>query len=260
MTTEEKIALGGGAEMAVSHVGEVTPGGTHFVWAHGWGHSGAVFQPFAQSFARLGASTLLDFPGFGRSPIPPAPWGTAEYADAVAGWLRTLPPAKRVWIGHSFGCRVGLQIAARHPGLLSGMALIAAAGLKRRRSPWQTLALKTRVYAFKVAKQFVPEGPRRDALRARFGSADYKSAGPMRIVFMKTIAEDLTEVACAVSCPVALIYGREDTETPVEMGERLAGLIPSARLVVLDGYGHVDILTRGQHQAANEIRKFLECL
>lgn len=257
---DDLITLDGGAVLAAESFGAVQPGATHFVWAHGWGQSGAAFRPFAQSFARLGASTALDFPGFGRSPAPPAPWGTADYADAVAGWLRTLPPARRVWIGHSFGCRVGLQIAARHPGLLSGMVLIAAAGLKRRRTLWQTLVLKARVYAFKLAKLFVPEGPRRDALRARFGSADYKNAGPMRAIFLKTISEDLTSVAGAVSCPTLLIYGRDDTETPVEIGERLSRLIPSARLVVLDGYGHLDILTRGQHQAANEIRKFLECL
>lgn len=257
---DDLITLDGGAAMAAETIGTVRPGSTHLVWAHGWGHSGAVFLPFAQSFARLGASTVLDFPGFGRSPVPPATWGTADYADAIAGWLRTLPPAQRVWIGHSFGCRVGLQIAARHPGLLSAMVLIAAAGLKRRRSLWETLRFKSRVYAFKLAKLFVPEGPRRDALRASFGSADYKNAGPMRAIFVKTVSEDLTDVARAVTCPTLLVYGRDDTETPVEIGERLSRLVPSARLVVLDGYGHIDILTRGQHQATNEIRKFLECL
>lgn len=258
--TDETITLGEGAAMVADHLGAVQPGATHFVWAHGWGQSGAAFRPFAESFARLGASTVLDFPGFGRSPVPPAAWGTADYADAVAGWLRTLPPARRIWVGHSFGCRVGVQIAARHPGLLSGMVLIAAAGLKCRRTPWQSLVLKARVYAFKAAKLFTPEGPARDRLRARFGSADYKNAGPMRAVFIKTISEDLTDVAPGVSCPTLLVYGREDRETPVEIGERLAKLIPAARLVVLDGYEHNDILTRGQHQAANEIRKFLECL
>jgi pimeloyl-ACP methyl ester carboxylesterase len=267
-TTDDQITLEGGASMAVSQFGAALGEGAdddegqgaHLVWAHGWGHSGAAFYPFAESLARLWSSTTIDFPGFGRSPVPPAAWGTEDYADAIAGWLRTLPPAKRIWIGHSFGCRVGMQIAARHPGLLSGMVLIAAAGLKRRRSLWETLRFKARVYAFKLAKLFVPEGPRRDALRTRFGSADYKNAGPMRAIFIKTVSEDLADVAAKASCPTLLVFGRNDTETPVEMGERLATLIPSAQLVVLEGFGHLDILTRGQHQTANEIRKFVQCM
>ncbi|MEJ2116749.1 MAG: alpha/beta hydrolase [Alphaproteobacteria bacterium] len=267
-TTDIQIKLEDGVSMAASQFGVALSDsasgdqsqGVHLVWAHGWGQSGAAFYPFAESLARMWSSTAIDFPGFGRSTVPPATWGTEDYADAIAGWLRTLPPANRIWIGHSFGCRVGMQIAARHPGLLTGMVLIAAAGLKRRRSLWETLRFKARVYAFKLAKLFVPEGPRRDALRARFGSADYKNAGPMRAIFIKTVSEDLTDVASQVSCPTLLVFGRNDADTPVEMGERLSRLIPSARLVVLEGFGHLDILTRGQHQTANEIRKFVQCL
>ena len=82
----------------------------------------------------------------------------------------------------------------------------------------------------------------------------------MRAIFIKTVSEDLTDVAAKVSCPTLLVFGRNDTETPVEMGERLTKLIPSAQLVVLEGFGHLDILTRGQHQTANEIRKFVQCM
>src|SRR5205814_7524349 len=50
------------------------------------------------------------FPGFGESPLPPTAWGTADYADAVAEWLGGLAPARCIWIGHSFGSRVGLRL------------------------------------------------------------------------------------------------------------------------------------------------------
>ena len=60
----------------------------------------------------------------------------ADYADAFAEWLSTLPRARRIWIGHSFGCRVGLQLAARHPATVDGLFLIAAAGLPRTGPCW----------------------------------------------------------------------------------------------------------------------------
>src|SRR5882724_9364418 len=112
-----------GGTIAVRFVGdnfEVLP---NLVWGHGWSQSGLALQPMAESLARFAFSSLIDFPGFGSSPMPPEVWGTAEYADAVANWLGSLPPRRRIWVGYSFGCRVGIQIAARHPGLLSGMIL-----------------------------------------------------------------------------------------------------------------------------------------
>lgn len=39
--------------------------------------------------------------------------------------------------------------------------------------------------------------------------------------------------------PVVAIWGAEDSITPLAQGERLAALVPGARLVVLDGVGHI---------------------
>src|SRR5580704_13957468 len=107
----------GGAEIAVFHVDGESPGPTPLlIWAHGWGHTHRAFL------------------GLGDSRPPPAVWGTADYADAVAEWLATLPAGRRVWIGHSFGCRVGLQLAARHLQAVEALFLIAAHGLQPYRS------------------------------------------------------------------------------------------------------------------------------
>lgn len=249
-----------GTTMAVTRLGAEREGAPHLIWAHGWGQSGAALLELARSFERLNPSTVIDFPGFGRSKLPPEAWSTADYADAMAEWLRTLATSRRIWIGHSFGCRIGIQIEARHPGLFRGMALIAAAGLPRRRTQWDKIKLNVRTQAFKLAKLLTPEGPARDRLRARFGSVDYRNAGPMRATFVKIATEDLTEVANTISCPTLLLYGRDDHETPPEIGERLEKLISGARLVVLEGYDHNSILVRGQHQVSNEIRKFLSKL
>src|SRR5690606_32666322 len=128
------------------------------IWAHGWGQSLAAFRPMAVSLEGSGRHVLVDFPGFGTSAPPPEGWGTAEYADAMASFLRENFPGKAVWAGHSFGCRVGLQLAARHPDLVAGLFLIAAAGLKRKRPLHERLCLKARVYTFKFLKKLIPLG------------------------------------------------------------------------------------------------------
>jgi pimeloyl-ACP methyl ester carboxylesterase len=214
--------------------------------------------PLAEAMQSSGRSVLLDFPGFGASPLPPEAWGTAEYADACAEWLGTLPPGRRLWIGHSFGARVGLRLAARHPEAIDGLFLIAAAGLQPRRSLKTRLRLTARRWAFRLARSMVPEGPARERLRRHFGSADYARAGPLRPILSKTVAEDLSEVAERVRCPTVLVYGEQDHETPPEIGERLQALIPNSRLYVLRGFDHWNVLTEGRHQLTHRLAEFVE--
>ena len=230
------------------------------IWGHGWGHTHRALLPLAESLRRTAPSVLVDFPGFGESPVPPGPWGTADYADAMAEWLAGCGAARRVWIGHSFGSRVGLQLAARHPELVQGLFLIAAAGLPPRRSPAARIRFAARRWAFRIARSLTPEGLARDRLRERFGSADYRQAGAMRPILVKAASENLSEAARAVRCPVALVYGEHDRETPPDIGERLRHLIPDAQLHVLRGFDHWNVLTEGQHQVTHRLSEFLERL
>lgn len=228
------------------------------VWVHGWGHTHANMLPLAYAMPRGTRSVLLDLPGFGAAAPPPDAWGTADYADAVAEWLADLPPGRRVWVAHSFGCRVGLQLAARHPELVDGLFLVAAAGLPPRRSPAARLRIEARRWAFRLARSLTPEGPARERLRERFGSADYRQAGALRPILVKAVGEDLSEVARAVRCPAVLLYGDRDTETPPELGTRFNGLMPRSRMVVLRGFDHWNVLTDGRHQIAQRLGEFLE--
>jgi len=250
-----------GAELALFHLDDDSPeGSVELIWAHGWGHTHANMLPLAQAIGRSARSVLIDFPGFGASPMPPAPWGTADYADAMAEWLGGLPPARRIWIAHSFGCRVGLQLAARHPGTLAGLFLIAAAGLPPQRSPWARARVTARRWAFRLARQVTLEGPARDRLRQRFGSADYRAAGKLRPILVKAVSEDLSAVAGVVRIPAVLVYGDQDRETPPEMGMRLNSLMPQSRLYVLRGFDHWSLLTDGRHLIIQRLGELMEQL
>jgi pimeloyl-ACP methyl ester carboxylesterase len=232
---------------------------TELIWAHGWGHTHAALMPLAESARRGGRCVLLDLPGFGASPEPPGHWGTADYADAIAEWLASRLRMRRIWIGHSFGGRVGLQLAARHPQAVDGLFLIATPGLPPHRSAWQQFQVTTRRLSVRLARAFTPEGPARERLRTRFGSSDYRTASPlMRQVLVKAVNEDLSEAARAVRVPTMLICGDRDSDAPPEMGERYKRLIPHAQLVVLRGFDHWSLLTDGRHQIVQRLGEFLE--
>lgn len=230
-----------------------------FLWAHGWGQDRRAMANLAQSLTGLGGHILIDFPGFGAAPHPRDAWSTADYADAVARFLKHAPTAgPTVWIGHSFGGRVGIQLAARHPELVDRLVLIASAGLQRQRSLLERTRVTGKIYTFKTLKRLAPVvGMDVDKLRENFGSADYKAAGDMREILSKVVREDLTDVAARIKCPTRLIYGAKDTETPPEIGERLAAVIPDAQLSVLTNQDHYSLLGEGRHQVAKRIRDFL---
>ena len=88
-----------------------------FVWGHGWQQSAAALRPLAESLKSFGAHYLIDFPGFGGSPEPDSAWGSEEYAKATLDFIAFVktrhPEAKIIWGCHSFGGRVGLQMASR---------------------------------------------------------------------------------------------------------------------------------------------------
>lgn len=227
------------------------------VWAHGWGHSHLSLLPLAEAMRARTDSLLLDLPGFGVSPLPPVPWGTEEYADAIAEWLHGLPARRRIWVGHSFGCRVGLRLAARHPEAIAALFLIAAAGLQPRHS-WATrLKRMPHRLAFRAMRAVTPEGPARDRLRERYGSSDYRAAGAMRPVLIKAVNEDQTEIARSIRMPVVLVHGEADTESPPEIARRLHALIPGSRLHLLRGFDHLTILGDGRHQVIHLLDELL---
>lgn len=227
-------------------------------WGHGWGQNLHAFMPLAESLSAMGQHCVVDFPGFGKSPAPENVWSTEDYANAMADFIRARTDGPILWIGHSFGCRVGLQLAARHPELIAGLVLIAGAGLPRKRPLWHKIYYGARVKLFKIFKKLIPLGLSKDWLYRQFGSADYRNAGAMRDILVKVVNEDLSRIAEDVRCPTLLIYGSKDTETPPEIGERLSRIIPKSELILMDGFDHYSILSKARHQVTHRIHTFIK--
>ncbi len=229
------------------------------IWAHGWGHSHKNFMQLAAPFENSTNNIMIDFPGFGDSPAPPDIWGTEDYAQAIADWFiqEDMPPV--IWIGHSFGCRVGVQLASAYPDRIKAMGLIAGAGLKSKKPALKKIYIYLRIKLFKILKKLIPDGQLKDKIIGAFGSTDYKNSnGTMRKIFVRVVNEDLSEQAKKIKCPVTLIYGKNDTATPPEFGKIFSGLIPDAKLFLLDGQDHNSVLENGRHQVIKILDDFIK--
>ena len=75
--------------------------------------------------------------------------------------------------------------------------------------------------------------------REKYGSRDYNALDDeMRKTFVKVISLDLTDALPDITVPTLLIWGDQDTETPLWMGRKMEELIPDAGLVVFEGGTH----------------------
>lgn len=213
---------------------------------HGWGADASLMRPVAEKLADCGRFTIPDFPGHGHSGKPPEPWGVPEYAEALTGLLDALQvPACHV-IAHSFGARVAAWIAANQPERFRRIILTGAAGIP----PKQTEEKKKRAAQYQRIKRIgeamrktgvlspLADGLQKKA-REKYGSRDYNALDEeMRQTFVRVVNQDLTPLYSRIPRSVLLIWGTEDTETPLWMGREMERLIPDAGLVELEGGTH----------------------
>ena len=216
------------------------------VLLHGWGCSTELMQPVADQLSDQLDVLLIDFPAHGKSGRPPEPWGVPEYAACTLEVLRRLDFLPCAVIAHSFGARVTIQLAADDPSLFTKLILTGAAGVKKpataesSKRTQQYKKLKRLCEAAKGMKIFgsLPEKAE-DALRRKYGSADYNALDEeMRKTFVKVISLDLTDRLKDVKQPTLLVFGDQDTETPLWMAKVMEENIPDAGLVTLAGGTH----------------------
>lgn len=237
------------------------PDGPVVVFAHGWDRTHKDFMPVAELIAGSARAILLDLPGFGDSPRPAETWGTEEYARALRDLIvRELGHERFIWVGHSFGGRIGLRMASMQDSPIEHLIVVAGAGVKRPVPWWQSLRPWLRSQAFRRRRGRATTEDALIALERRYGSPDYvrsRETG-LRDIFVKTVTEDQSENARAIRCPTTLIYGARDTETPPAIGRILNELIPNSTYIECPVFDHHSILTRGRHQIALALKESIE--
>ncbi|MCU0497814.1 MAG: alpha/beta hydrolase [Anaerolineae bacterium] len=228
---------------------EVIGEGEPIVMLHGWGANISLIRPLGERLAPLGYRVyLLDLPGFGQSEAPPIAWTVYDYARFVLAYLDAHGLAKTHLFGHSFGGRLSLILGADHADRIQKIVLANSAGI-RTPLPWPTRARLTVYKRLRDGLRGVGLKPIADQLQAwyngRYGSSDYQQiSGVMRATFVQVVNEDLRPYAARVQRPTLLIWGDQDTDTPLWQGQYLEQTIPDAGLVVYQGAGHYSYLDR----------------
>jgi pimeloyl-ACP methyl ester carboxylesterase len=208
-----------------------------------------------------------DAPGCGRSSDPPEVFSLADYADIVAGLIRTLDLGRPHLLGLSFGGGLAIEVAHRHPTAIRSLVLASAyAGWAGSLPPD---VVEERVATILAEADQPPEvwvpahlsgafaGPVAPATLAELAEimTDARPAGvkPMATAFAEA---DLRGALRSIAVPTLLLYGERDDRAPPPVGQAINRGIPGSRLVILPGVGH--LLNLEATEAFNrEVRRFL---
>lgn len=255
MEAKEKTTTIDGSALRYRVCGSDSPGARTAIIMHGWGCRATTMALFEETVASQCQDVRvynLDLPGFGDSEEPERIYGIEDYVRVLEEFVRRENIHRPILIGHSFGGRMGILYASRNE--VERMILVDAAGIKPRR----TLKYYLKVYSFKAAKRVAPLllGQKKgqaliDSWRKKGGSSDYAGASPkMRAIMSRVVNEDLTDRLPLIKAPTLLIWGENDTATPMRDARIMEKLIPDAGLVSYAGCGHFSFLDNpGQTRA-----------
>lgn len=219
--------------LAVLQKGE----GENLVFMHGYLACKETFNYQIEYLSKFFKVTAFDFRGMGQSEALESAFCVDDYADETERLMHSLGIERAHFIAHSFGGRVALKLAARQKGLIDKLILTGCAGLK----PKFCLKKFLRIRLYKILKRFI----RREKLDKKFGSSDYRQLSPiMKQSFIKIVNEDLKPCLNKINAQTLLIFGENDTETPLYMARRLSKGIAGSGLVVLNGAGHFSFIDK----------------
>lgn len=227
---------------------------------HGWGSSFDVYKGVMSALEDRCRLVALNFPGCGNSDTMEIPWNLDNYCDLVLKFIKEVGLENPILIGHSHGGRVILKLTGDKLLSPPKIVLLDSAGL----IPKKSLKQKMRAKSFKAIKKVLTlpliknksEGLLNKA-RAHYGSADYNAAPPvLRSTMVSLVNTDLRDIAHNISCPTLLIWGENDTATPLADAKILEKLIPDAGLCVIKGTGHYSFCEK-PYEAHAILRSFI---
>jgi pimeloyl-ACP methyl ester carboxylesterase len=211
---------------------------------HGWGQSSSAWQIVAGLLSKNYSIILLDLPGFGGTEHLAGSPSVPEYTQFILDFIKKLGLKKPAILGHSFGGQIAINLAAKHPKLLSKLIPLSPAGIRNKNRSYKK---------FKFIKKILPKAITKLILK-QLSSTDYYNATPKHKQILKQIVvHDLTKKLSQIKIPTTIIWGSEDKEIPYH-GKTMANLILNSNLVVLYGADHNPHLKSPQNlaQAINQ--------
>lgn len=191
------------------------------LFLHGWGANKEIMRgAFGNLFEDFGL-LFLDLPGFGASSNNYV-LNTNDYANIVKKFLDEIGVSPFAIVGHSYGGKVASIINPPRLALLGSSGIILP----------KPFSVKLKIALSKIAKAIGLSS----SLRTIFASDDAKNMSKeMYETFKIVVDEDFAPVFEKVSSKTSLVWGKQDSASPVIAGQKINELIKNSKLFLIDG-------------------------
>lgn len=254
---------------------ETAGNGANLVLLHGWGMSGAVWQPIVKALSKSFTLHIVDLPGMGLS-RPTEPYHLHSIAEKVVEML----PANADMVGWSWGGQVAMRIAMDQPDAVRRLVLVGSTPCFVNKEEFMTQSEWTSGIAPDVFKRFAESmdqdyhktltqfltlqcmgdiGARLTVrlLRSKLQERPAPTSQTLQRALDILLETDLRTEVPRLRKPTLLIHGDRDTLAPVQAAHWMVQNLPVAYLRVISGASHAPFLSH-QHQFIDAVSQFLD--
>lgn len=263
-----RFVQAGDVELFIQELGPKA--GPAVLFIHGAGAWGGIWQATLEACAQAYYCIAVDVPPFGFSerPNPPA-YSRLDQANRLAALLEALQIERVTLVGHSFGGGATVETALLVPEKIHALVLVdVALGLQDADKPASEPPF--------LLSAFLAARPVRNAVLAATATnpalsqpllqmmiADPADATEAQIAMLQkqlvlqggtnalgdwaqavfTVRETSPSTQLAayatLTMPTLIVWGENDTITPLAQGQHLHGLLPNSQLVILPHVNHI---------------------
>jgi pimeloyl-ACP methyl ester carboxylesterase len=224
--------------------------GPVMVLLHGFLFDSRAWRPQLQNLSSDFTIIAWDAPGAGQSSDPPETFATADWADCLAGLLDIAAVEAAHILGLSWGGMVAQEFYRRHPQRTRSLVLAdtyagwrGSLGEATTEHRLASCLRDSSLPAGELVANYLPGMHSESAaeeVRERLASimSGFHPVG-FRMMALSSAELDTLDLLPEIRIPTLLIWGEADSRSPIRIAHEFDRAIPSARLAVIPGAGHL---------------------
>ncbi len=246
-------------------------GQNHVIFLHGYCEVKEMWDDFIPLFIEFFNShkfICIDLPGFGKSQLPDSLNSLSAVAALVAEFLRSIGIDKAVWIGHSLGGYVILNLLHEYDEMLEVICLFHSS-IYSDSPEKRTQRNKTSNFIRNNGKEafllnFIPNlffeknrSPCQKEIQSSISQGLQNSEESMiKYMEMMREREDKSDDLALSKVPVHFISGKNDSSLPFHISQQQIRFISNCSFTILDDCGHMGMFEY-PIESSNSIKSFL---